>query len=819
MKSAFKNRTALIIIDAIIFLLCIFGVYRVALKAYLPFNVTSNNSYLIISELITEEAQVAVKDTILTIDGYEFRNWEEIELYTDGKNINDNVNISYFKSGQIAYSSVSLINYYSVFEVIIIAFVSALFIFLSIFVVLKSDEDSAILFHWANISLAMVIAMTSANYTVGPQFLSRFLHMLFLLAFCLTPIFFMHFISNFIGWTNKTYRFVLLMFYSIGIILAGFLSYSFLLAVRNLSLESIQHYISIYNFIFRPFLLLCIIGITSVLIYSFIIAKDAITSKKLKWLLFGFLIGPLAFAILWAFPLLFFGYPLMPEYLMHLLLLSFPVSIAIAIIKYQMMDIDLILRRSMVYSIVVGGLILTYILLLTLITDLVKGINDTIPAVIAAVMVAFLLQPVKNKVQKFVDKKFFRLEYDYREAQKMFLDEIKNSNDIKSLADKIVTQADALIPVEKIGFFIIRQPENRVSILAHKGFEILIGRSLKFDEENLKTDLSIPVALDDEVEPGVVIESADLNVFKRWGMVLVFPIKSPSGVFHAFLVLGTKKSGARYYQEDIDLLNNVAANSALTIDRIKLQKELIIEHLEAERLEELNKMKSLFVSNVTHELKTPLSSIKIFTELLKEKAGCESEKSQEYLDIIEGESDRLKRLIDNVLDFAKIERGIKTYEMSVVDFNHLSLEVLNMMQYQFKISKINLIMDIGSDESFITADKDAVEEAMMNILSNAIKYSEQNTSITVSTFKRNSYVCFEVVDEGYGISETELDDIFKPYYRTKDTNLVKTKGTGLGLAIVKDILDAHNGKIIVESSLGKGSSFTLQFPNESSNKK
>jgi len=141
------------------------------------------------------------------------------------------------------------------------------------------------------------------------------------------------------------------------------------------------------------------------------------------------------------------------------------------------------------------------------------------------------------------------------------------------------------------------------------------------------------------------------------------------------------------------------------------------------------------------------------------------------------------------------------------------------MQYQFKISKINLIMDIGSDESFITADKDAVEEAMMNILSNAIKYSEQNTSITVSTFKRNSYVCFEVVDEGYGISETELDDIFKPYYRTKDTNLVKTKGTGLGLAIVKDILDAHNGKIIVESSLGKGSSFTLQFPNESSNKK
>jgi len=90
MKNAFKNRTALIIIDAIIFLLCIFGVYRVALKAYLPFNITSENSYLIVSELLTGESQIAVKDTILTIDGYEFRLWEEVELYTDGKNISSN---------------------------------------------------------------------------------------------------------------------------------------------------------------------------------------------------------------------------------------------------------------------------------------------------------------------------------------------------------------------------------------------------------------------------------------------------------------------------------------------------------------------------------------------------------------------------------------------------------------------------------------------------------------------------------------------------------------------------------------------------------
>jgi signal transduction histidine kinase len=813
MKSALKNRTTIIIIDAIIFMFCIFGVYRVALKAYVPFNVTSNNSYLIVSEILTEETQITVKDTIISIDGYKFLQWEEVELYTDEKNINDSINISYLKNGRIAYSRVSLINYYSTFEVITIGFVAALFIFLSIFVILKSDEDSAIIFHWANLCLAMVIAMTSANNTVEPQLLSRFLHTLFLLSFCLTPIFFMHFISNFVGWKNKTYRLVLLILYSIGLILAGYLSYSYWLAVKSLSLESIQHYISIYNFIFRPFLLLCIIGITSALFFSFVLTKDSITKKKLKWLLFGFLIGPLAFAILWLFPLLFFGYPLMPEYLMHLLLISFPVSIAIAIVKYQMMDIDLILKRSMVYSIALGGFILTYILLLTLITDLVKGINETIPAVIAAVMLAFLLQPVKSKVQKYVDKKFFRLAYDYREEQKRILEDIKNSNDIQSLAKSIVTQADALIPVEKIGLFILIKPENRIRLIAHKGFDILVGRSIKFDEENLKTDLPLPIAVDDIVEPGVTVESADLKVFRRWGIVLIFPVKSPSGEIHAFVVLGAKKAGSRFYNEDIDLLNIISATAALTIDRIKLQEELIIEHIESERLEELNKMKSLFVSNVTHELKTPLTSIKMFAELLKEKAGCESEKSQEYLEIIEGESDRLKRLINNVLDFAKIESGKRTYEMSMVDFNHISHEVLKMMQYQFKMSKIDLINKIDADAIFITADKDAVEEAMMNILSNAIKYSEQNTSVSVSTFKRNSYVCFEVVDEGIGISETDLKDIFNPFFRTKNNDIIKAEGTGLGLSIVKHIVDGHDGKIEVESKPGKGSKFTLIFPN------
>ncbi|MEJ2196541.1 MAG: ATP-binding protein [Ignavibacteriaceae bacterium] len=104
----------------------------------------------------------------------------------------------------------------------------------------------------------------------------------------------------------------------------------------------------------------------------------------------------------------------------------------------------------------------------------------------------------------------------------------------------------------------------------------------------------------------------------------------------------------------------------------------------------------------------------------------------------------------------------------------------------------------------------------MNLLSNSIKYSEKNSTVIVSTYTENQYVCIKIEDEGYGISETEIENVFKPFYRSEETNITSQPGTGLGLAIVKDIMDAHDGKIEVESKLGKGSTFTLKFPYEGS---
>ncbi|MEJ2196542.1 MAG: histidine kinase dimerization/phospho-acceptor domain-containing protein [Ignavibacteriaceae bacterium] len=635
MNSTLKNRKVLLTVDAIFFVLCLFGYYRLTQKAYTPFNLLTLDSYSVISDLGEYNSIIAVGDTVLEIDGFSFHLGEEVELYTDRKNIDDSVQVSVLKNGVTVSTYVSLANYYSLVDLITIAFVGILFIILPMVVVFKSDDEAAIIFNWASIGLAMILTMSPANFIVEPVSLSLLIHFLFLFAFCLTPVIYIHFICTFTCWVSRYEKLVLTLFYTSAIIIALYLSYAFLNSIFNLSLKNIQNYVAIYNDVFRYFLIFCTLFIVVTLFSAFRSTNDVITKRKIKWLILGF-IGPLSFIFLWVIPILIIHQPFVPEFLMNLLLITVPASMAIAIVKYRLLDIDHLINRSVVYTIALGGLIITYIVLFTFITSVVKGINDTIPAVSAAVLVGVLLQPLKTRVQKFVDRKFFRVEYNYREEQKRFLEDIKNTNNVETLANIIVTQADELIPVDKIGFFILIETKNRIKMLAHKGFDILVGRSLKFDEENLKTNLPLPVALEDRIEQGV----------------------------------------GRFYKEDVDLLNTVTATAALTIERIRLQQELIIEHLETERLVELNKMKSKFVNTVTHELKTPLTGIKLASENLQLKNRNQSKQSLEHFRIIDGESDKLDQLINNILNFAKIEERIQSYKKIPFEFNQFVRKTL-----------------------------------------------------------------------------------------------------------------------------------------------
>lgn len=226
----------------------------------------------------------------------------------------------------------------------------------------------------------------------------------------------------------------------------------------------------------------------------------------------------------------------------------------------------------------------------------------------------------------------------------------------------------------------------------------------------------------------------------------------------------------------------------------------------------LAQTKSAFVSNVSHELKTPLSLISLFAELLELGQVKNEEKKREYYRIIREETRRLNRLIENVLDFSRIETGRKTYNFAEWNIGEVIENVLSDYQYQIENSGFELEINIEKNLTAVLIDRDAIAQAVLNLLDNAIKYSGEikKISVTVKTYKSN--VLIEIADCGLGIPRKEQKKIFENFYRVGNDLIHNVKGSGLGLSLVKHIVEAHKGKISVKSEVGKGSRFTINLP-------
>ncbi|MDP4220936.1 MAG: HAMP domain-containing sensor histidine kinase, partial [Bacteroidota bacterium] len=324
---------------------------------------------------------------------------------------------------------------------------------------------------------------------------------------------------------------------------------------------------------------------------------------------------------------------------------------------------------------------------------------------------------------------------------------------------------------------------------------------------------------DEKIEPGLKFESADREVFRRWKISLVIPMLSRERSILGFFVLGEKLSGARFTIEDISLLSSVCTQSGLALERIAVERKLFLEQAESERLGELNRLKSYFVSSVSHDLKTPLTSIRLFAELLKDREDLPREKAAEYLGIIEGEADRLSRLITNVLDFVKIEKGTKEYHPLPLDLNSVVHQVMQLLEYQIRSNGFVVSVHLCAESLKILGDCDAIIDAITNLLTNAMKYSPADRrSIVIRTYVENDYAAVSIEDQGYGIPQAETQHIFEPFYQIDGQVMKSAGGAGLGLSLVKHTMDGHQGRVEVRSEPGKGSIFVLYFPIHSDEK-
>jgi signal transduction histidine kinase len=239
---------------------------------------------------------------------------------------------------------------------------------------------------------------------------------------------------------------------------------------------------------------------------------------------------------------------------------------------------------------------------------------------------------------------------------------------------------------------------------------------------------------------------------------------------------------------------------------------IFILYHDIRREEELSRMKSEFISNVSHELKTPIAAIRMLSDNLRQSRVDEETRKMEYYQLISKESARLSHLIDNILDFSRVEGKRKRFQLERHDVSTIVTETVHQFTSLMEEQSHTIETSFGETIPEVLVDSDGLALALFNLLDNAAKYSPKESQIDVRVYKNGGSVCIEVSDRGVGIPKEDREKIFEKFYRVERHDTRRIPGSGIGLTLVREVAEAHKGRVELRSEQGAGSTFTIMLP-------
>lgn len=800
------------LISVLLLIIGLSGINRLFTKADLPFTYSFQNSRLISGD---NSDGILQNDKILSIDGIIINSMYQLEIYLDGKSIGQDTDLVIQSSGEtFSKIHIHLSRFYRNLNFILISLLVGLsFWITSVFLINKKyDNTPAKVLFWVLILFSVATMTSPGKYFHGNDIIAYIVRAFHVSTYFLGVIVFFHFTMIFPRKRNKNLNIYITILYVVSSLFCIILSGLQIISINNNTSEWVFVMESLWGKTEFIMLFLIILGTLNLYLYCRKLS-DRSERKKIEWVFWGMAVGVFPFQLLWLLPrLLGFKEIIAEEFLLAFMILV-PVFFAMAVIKHHVFEINVFVKKSILYTCLSFITILIYFTSLSALTifanDLFKE-NSVIVSILLILLIAYIFNPLQIRIRNFIDRTFYRENYNFEKNIKAFSEGISEQNTVSGLSKYVINGINRILPVKKIALVATSEPDEKLIILSHQNFGDLNEFLTIID---FKKILAEPVLFiqKNKSEPGIESDQSLSEDMKKQGIDIVIPfIPEPKDTFGA-LILGEKKSELVYTKKDLEILNVLLLNVSVSFKKLQLQKKLLLEETEKFRLEELNKKMSYYVSSVSHDLKTPLTSIKIFTELLKDQDQTKKENTSEYINIIEGESDRLARLINNVLNFAKIENRIKEYSFSKTDLKECIEEVLKILKYQFEIDKF-IIEKSLQENVYINADKDSVKEVLINIITNSIKYSLKKKFISITTSVENNFAIVNIKDEGIGISSQDIENIFKPFVRSKNSDTVHIGGAGIGLSIVRNIMNAHKGDVKVDSIPGKGSTFSLYFP-------
>lgn len=488
MEALSRRKIPVVAADVLLLLLCCLHLPALLSRARVPILVEMDGDRTHVFRVLDPSAarDVDAGMDLVSVEGSPIGRPQVLEYIADGHRIGDAIPAVVKRSGVAFGAQVRLIPYYQAGEIAVFYVVGCITWLVGLFVLLNGPPGTATAaLHGAMMSMAAVVMLAWEGFAPGAILPWTLMDVLFFLSYALVAACFFHFTRLF----PKTLRprgdpTSVVVYVLAGLIVAAVVVTHWK-AYQAPSVEAFLRY-SLWFDVFHVVVFLVILGGIANFVVQYERAGERAEQRKLQWLLLGLLLGPTPFLFLTVVPGMLAPALAVPEHLSLIPLVIIPVAFAVSFIRYHILDISLVLNRTTVYVLAVGLILLMYAGVVAAVTSVV-GYYVPWAAAAAAVLVALLFEPARRRVQHFVDRRFFRVEYDFRKAERAFVESIRNSLTTQTLADVLVRETDALIPVLRVGYFTLDNASGRLRCAAHRNFELLERHGLRFEPAKLKT--------------------------------------------------------------------------------------------------------------------------------------------------------------------------------------------------------------------------------------------------------------------------------------------------------------------------------------------
>ncbi len=521
--------------------------------------------------------------------------------------------------------------------------------------------------------------------------------------------------------------------------------------------------------------------------------------QQVKWVAWGSVVGAFPFGLLYALPAALGRAPLIPLEIARLCAGILPVSYAIAVARYQFLDIDVIIRRSLLYGSMAALLTVTYLLLAVYLGGPSPGplAGIDLLRIGAAGGAVALFTPTRRILGQWIDRAFFKLRTDHHERAASFRAELLDVAGPATLGVRLeACVRDALQPTRVV----VRLDGP----LESSPMQALAGATSRPEVE---------------LEPG------------RWsdedladGIVLVQPLAA-GGAQTGTLRLGPRASGRRYVEEDLAFLATVGEDAGRALDRLNLVRRAAEESLRRAERDALDRQKNEFLSQVAHDLRTPLTSILWSAQnVLDGVAGPVPEAAAENVRVIRGAASHLGRLVNNLLEIARLETDAAPPELERVAAGSIVTAALTTLGPIARAWNVAIVAELPGDLPALAARREGLARIVINLTENALKYSPPGSAVTVALRRvPGGRQELSVRDHGPGIPPGDREAVFERFRRGRgpsahdadaaavDTEETAGPGLGLGLAVVRAWMDRCGGTVVIEAPSDGGARFVCQF--------